>query len=400
MPLLRLAVVFALVTSTVALAADPRPKVVVSDAAKQVHAGSFIFDGHNDLPWELRRLTGGMLDKVDLRKGIPEIHTDIPRLRAGNVGAQFWAAYVPATTMKEGKSLAMTLEQIEIIRAFVKRYPETFEFATSAADVERIRKSGKIASLIGVEGGHSIENSIDNLRRLHSLGVRYMTLTHSDTLSWADAATDTPQHQGLNDFGEEVVREMNRLGMLVDLSHVSPETMKDALRVSRAPIIFSHSSARAIANHPRNVPDDVLKLTAKNGGVVMVNFYSGFIHPQSAARRANLFEVQRELRAKHPQDSEYKQARARWEKENPIERGSVHDVVDHIVHIARVAGIEHVGLGSDYDGINSTPEQLDDVSTYPVITQELLNRGFTAEQIHAVMSGNVMRVLRAVETAR
>lgn len=397
MPILRIAAVLAACCSSLALAADPRPKVVVTDAAKQVHASGYVFDGHNDLPWELRRLTGGKLDKVDLVKGIPEIHTDIPRLRAGNVGAQFWAAYVPATTMKEGKSLAMTIEQIEIIRAFVKQYPETFEFTTSASDVERIRKSGKIASLIGVEGGHSIENSIDNLRRLHALGARYMTLTHSDTLSWADAATDTAQHQGLTEFGEEVVREMNRLGMLVDLSHVSPETMKDALRVSTAPIIFSHSSARAIANHPRNVPDDVLKLTAKNGGVVMVNFYSGFIHPKSAERRARMFEVQRELRAKYPNETDYKQARARWDKENPIERGSVHDVVDHIVHIAKIAGFEHVGLGSDYDGINSTPEQLEDVSTYPVITQELLNRGFTAEQIHAVMSGNVMRVLKAVE---
>lgn len=397
MSLRRLVAVFALGCSTLALGADARPKVVVSDAAKQVHAGSFVFDGHNDLPWELRRLTGGNLDKVDLRKGIPEIHTDIPRLRAGQVGAQFWAAYVPTTTIKEGKSLSMTIEQIEIIHAFVKRYPETFEFAKSATDVERIRKSGKIASLIGVEGGHSIENSIDNLRRLHAFGAKYMTLTHSDTLSWADAATDAPQHQGLTEFGEEVVREMNRLGMIVDLSHVSPETMKDALRVSSAPIFFSHSSARAIANHPRNVPDEVLNLTAKNGGVVMVNFYSGFVHPQSAARRANLFEVQRELRTKYPKDADYKQARARWEAENPIERGSVHDVVDHIVHIAKVAGVEHVGLGSDYDGINSTPLQLEDVATYPIITQELLNRGFTVEQIHGVMSGNVMRVLKAID---
>jgi len=383
-----------------AFAADARPKVIVTDAARRVHAASFVFDGHNDLPWELRRLTSGKLEKVDLLKGIPQIHTDIPRLRAGNVGAQFWAAYVPATTMKDRKALSMTLEQIEIIKAFVKRYPETFEFATTTTDIERIRKAGKIASLIGVEGGHSIEDSLDNLRRLHALGVRYMTLTHSDTLSWADAATDAAQHQGLTEFGEEVVREMNRLGMLVDLSHVSPETMKDALRVSRAPIIFSHSSARAVANHPRNVPDDVLKLTAKNGGVVMVNFYSGFIHPESAARRANLFEKQRELRLKYPQESDFKQAKARWEKENPIERGSVHDVVDHIAHIVQVAGIEHVGLGSDYDGINSTPLQLEDVSTYPVITQEMLNRGFTADQIHAVMSGNILRVIQAVEAVK
>lgn len=393
------ATVIATFIAMFANAAEPRPPVVVTDTARQVHAASFVFDGHNDLPWELRRLTNGKLDSVDLLKGIPTIHTDIPRLRMGNVGAQFWAAYVPATTMKEGKALSMTLEQIDIIKAFVKRYPETFEFATSASDVDRIRKSGKIASLIGVEGGHSIEDSIDNLRRLHMLGVRYMTLTHSDTLKWADAATDAPQHQGLTEFGEDVVREMNRLGMLVDLSHVSPETMRDALRISKAPIIFSHSSARAVANHPRNVPDDILKLTAQNGGVVMVNFYSGFVHPESAARRANMFEKQRELRDKYPNEADYKLARKRWETDNPIERGSVHDIVDHIVHISKVAGIKHVGLGSDFDGINSTPQQLDDVCTYPVITQELLNRGFTAEQIHLVMSGNILRVMRAAETA-
>ena len=232
-----------------AISAEPRPPVVVTKTARQIHAASFVFDGHNDLPWELRRLSNGKLESVDLLKGIPAIHTDIPRLRVGNVGAQFWAAYVPATTMKDGKALSMTLEQIDLIKAFVSRYPDTFELATSASDVDRIRKSGKIASLIGVEGGHSIEDSIDNLRRLHMLGARYMTLTHSDTLKWADAATDAPQHQGLTEFGEEVVREMNRLGMLVDLSHVSPETMRDALRISRAPIILDRKSTRLNSSH-------------------------------------------------------------------------------------------------------------------------------------------------------
>lgn len=281
----------------------------------------------------------------------------------------------------------------------MKCYPDTFEFALTAGDVERIQRSGKIASLIGVEGGHAIEDSIDNLRRLHQLGAKYMTLTYSDTLAWSDAATDEPQHEGLTQFGEEVVREMNRLGMLVDLSHVSPDTMRDALRISSAPIVFSHSSARAVADHPRNVPDDVLKLTAKNGGVVMVNFFPAFVHAASAARLANWSTVQRELKAKFPNDADYRKAKQQWEAERPIERGSVHDVVDHIDHIVKVAGIEHVGLGSDFDGIPMVPRQLEDVSTYPVITQELLNRGYSVENIHRIMSGNILRVMRGAEAA-
>ncbi len=386
-------------TLAIPLWAADRPEVVVTEKALQVHRASFVFDCHNDLPWELREKTGGKLDSVDLLKGLPKLHTDIPRLRAGNVGAQFWAAYVPASTMRDRKALAMTLEQIEIIKAIVKRYPDTFEFALTAGDVDRIRKSGKIASLIGVEGGHAIEDSIDNLRRLHQLGAKYMTLTHSDTLAWADSATDEPQHNGLTAFGEEVVREMNRLGMLVDLSHVSPDTMRDALRISSAPIVFSHSSARAVADHPRNVPDDVLKLTAKNGGVVMVNFFPMFVHAASAARRANWPTVQREFKAKFPKEADYRKVKQQWEAERPIERGSVHDVVDHIDHIVKVAGIEHVGLGSDFDGISMVPRQLEDVSTYPVITQELLNRGYSAENIHRIMSGNILRVMRAAEAA-
>jgi membrane dipeptidase len=224
-----------------------------------------------------------------------------------------------------------------------------------------------------------------------------MTLTHSDTLAWADAATDDAKHGGLTPFGEEVVREMNRLGMLVDLSHVSAETMIDTLRVTQAPVIFSHSSARAVADHPRNVPDDVLKLVQANGGVVMVNFYSGFVHPASAKRRANMFEVSRGLRAKFPNEADYKAARKKWEAANPIERGTVHDVVDHIDHIVKIAGIDHVGLGSDFDGIPKSPTQLDDVASYPVITQELLNRGYTADQIHRILSGNILRVMRGAE---
>ncbi|MEO8498029.1 MAG: dipeptidase [Planctomycetota bacterium] len=356
-----------------------------------------MFDGHNDLPWALRTKASSSFAKLDIAQSQPELNTDIARLRKGNVGAQFWSVYVPADTAKRGNALLQTLEQIELVHAMIERYPETFEFARTVDDIERIQAVGKIASLIGVEGGHAIENSLETLRRLHQLGAAYMTLTHSDTLDWADAATDDPKHGGLSAFGEEVVREMNRLGMLVDLSHVSPETMKDALRVSQAPIIFSHSSARAVADHARNVPDDVLRLTAQNGGVVMVNFFSGFVQPESARMMAKMFDANRELRAKFPDDAEFEKEKARWRARNPILPGTIHDVVDHIDHIVRVAGIDHVGIGSDFDGVSSLPKQLEDVSTYPLITQALLTRGYTAAEIHKIMSGNILRVMREAE---
>ena len=376
---------------------EARRPVVVTDEARQIHAASYVFDGHNDLPWTLRTEAGSSFDKADIAGPVPRFHTDLPRLRQGGVGAVYWSVYVPAETSQRGLALLQTLEQIQLVKTMVERYPRDFALALTADDVVAARQRGQIASLIGVEGGHCIENSLENLRRLYALGARYMTLTHSDTLAWADAATDAPQHHGLTAFGEEVVREMNRLGMLVDLSHVSPETLRHAVRITRAPVIFSHSSARAVADHPRNVPDDVLRLTAANGGVVMVNFFSGFIHPESARRRANMFQVNRELREKYPTEQAFKAAKRRWEAEHPIEPGSVHDVVDHIEHIIRVAGIDHVGLGSDYDGITLTPRQLEDVSTFPVITQELLNRGYRADQIQQILSGNALRVLRQAQ---
>jgi membrane dipeptidase len=374
-----------------------RLKVVLTDEALRVHRESFVFDGHNDLPWEMRTKVGGSFDNRDIAKPQPAMHTDIPRLKQGGVGAQFWSVYVPAEAAKTGKALQQTLEQIELVKAMIARYPNVFEQARTVANIERIRKEGKIASLIGVEGGHCIEDSLENLRRLHALGAGYMTLTHSDTLAWADSATDQGQHQGLSPFGEEVVREMNRLGMLVDLSHVSDETMKDALRISQAPIIFSHSSARAVAKHPRNVPDDVLALVKQNGGVVMVNFFPGFVVPESAQIMSQMFDKSRELRAKFPAEVDYQRERKRWETLHPYPAGSIHDVVDHIDHLVKVAGIDHVGLGSDFDGITKVPAQLEDVSTYPFITQELLNRGYTPEQIHKIMSGNILRVMRRAE---
>ncbi|HUE70473.1 MAG TPA: dipeptidase [Pirellulaceae bacterium] len=385
----------------VALADEPakpaRPKVVLTDEAKKVHFASFVFDGHNDLPWEMRTRHDSSFDKTDIAIPQPSVHTDIPRLKQGNVGAQFWSVYVPSETGKRGVALQQTLEQIDLVYAMIKRYPETFELARTVADIERIRAGGKIASLIGVEGGHSIEDSIASLRKLRELGAAYMTLTHSDTLAWADSATDAGKHGGLSPFGEEVVREMNRLGMLVDLSHVSDETMKDAIAISKAPVIYSHSSARAIADHPRNVPDDVLKLVKQNGGIVMVNFYSGFVVPEGAQRMRQMFDVMRELRQKYKTEAEVTRERRRWEERNPYPAGTIHDVVDHIDHIVKTIGIDHVGLGSDYDGITKVPAQLEDVSTYPLITQELLNRGYKPEDIHKIMSGSILRVMKKAE---
>ncbi|HTU21147.1 MAG TPA: dipeptidase [Gemmataceae bacterium] len=371
----------------------------LTEEALRIHRQALLIDGHNDLPWQFRENKDLSFRKIDLRRSQKTLglHTDIPRLIQGGVGAQFWSAYVPADTAKKGTAVRMTLEQIDVIKRMVAAYPDTFEMAYTADDIVRIRKKGKIASLIGVEGGHSIDNSLGVLRMLYALGVRYMTLTHSETLDWADSATDEPRHHGLTAFGEQVVREMNRLGMLVDISHVSAETMRHALRVTRAPVIASHSSAYALAEHPRNVPDDVLKMLKKKDGVVMVNFYSGFIVPEAARLRRDMFEISRELQKKYPDEREFRAALEQWRKEHPIPTGSVHTVVDHIEHIIKVAGVEHVGLGSDFDGINSTPKQLEDVSCYPYITQELLNRGYRKEDILKILGGNVLRVLRRAE---
>ncbi len=374
-----------------------RGPVVLTDEARRIHREAIVIDGHNDLPYQFRSHHDLSFNTIDIARPQKQLHTDIPRLRQGGVGAQFWSAYVPAETRKKGIAIRETLEQIDVIHQMVAAHPDVFEMAYSADDIERIHARGKIASLIGVEGGHSIDNSLGVLRMYYRLGVRYMTLTHSDTLDWADSATDKPLHHGLTAFGEQVVREMNRLGMLVDISHVSAETMRHALRVSRAPVIASHSSAYALAPHPRNVPDDVLRLVAKNGGVVMVNFYPGFLTPEGARASQDMFQVARDLQAKYPDEKDLRQALRQWAKEHALPPASVHTVVDHIEHIIRVAGIDHVGLGSDYDGIGSVPKQLEDVSCYPYITQELLNRGYTREQILQVLGRNLLRAFRQAE---
>lgn len=395
------ALLFLTGAASAALAQEPqqqiRPAIVLSEEARQLHRQLLVIDGHNDLPWEMRNRAARSFDTLDISQPQQAIQTDIPRLRNGGVGAQFWSAYVPGETLKQGNALAQTLEQIEIIHSMIERYPETFELALRADDIVRIHRDGKIASLIGVEGGHSIENSLGVLRQLYHLGARYMTLTHNVTLDWADAANDQVRHGGLTPFGEDVVREMNRLGMLVDLSHVSPDTMRHALRVTTAPVIFSHSSARGIADHPRNVPDAILPLVAQNGGVVMVNFFSNFIVPAAVQRDTAASRREAELMQQLGDEQAVAAAMRRWKRENPAPRGSIHDVLDHIDHLVRIAGVDHVGLGSDFDGVPLVPEQLDDVSSYPLITQGLLDRGYDEESIRKIMGDNLLRAMREAE---
>ena len=345
------------------------------ERARALHKQVPLIDGHNDYPWAVREKAGKDLDKLEINKPQPEIHTDIARLKAGGVGGQFWSVYVPADLQGQG-AVTATLEQIDIVHGMIRKYPETFELALTADDVERIFKKGKIASLIGMEGGHSIDGSLGALRMFHRLGARYMTITHSKNVPWADSATDEAKLGGLSPFGEEVVREMNRLGMLVDLSHVSPDTMADAIAVSRAPVIFSHSSARAINDVPRNVPDNVLQMLPKNGGVVMVTFVPGFLSKEVAA---------------------WGRRPAEETKDKVGPRASIKDVADHIDHIKKVAGIDHIGLGGDFDGITSVPEGLEDVSKYPALTAELLRRGYKDDEIKKILGLNILRVMRAAE---
>jgi membrane dipeptidase len=375
-----------------------RKTIVVSELARRIHRTAPVVDGHNDLPWALRQ-AGGSLTQTDISHSQPKLHTDIPRLRSGGVGAQFWSVYVPTSTMRQSSALSTTLEQIELVKRIVNHYPDVFELALNTQDIDRIRAQGKIASMIGVEGGHSIENSLAVLRQLYTQGARYMTLTHSTSLDWADSCSDESKCGGLSPFGEEVVREMNRLGMLVDISHVSADCMRHTLRVAKAPVIFSHSSARAIAGHPRNVPDDVLRTTKENGGVVMINFFNDFIHPEDAKRSAQRAARRRELESQFPGDSEKSDVELKkWELTHPRSQlCTVDHVLDHIDHVIAVAGIDHVGIGSDFDGVPALPKQLDDVSSYPVITQGMLDRGYDEAEVRKVMGENVMRAFRQAE---
>jgi membrane dipeptidase len=366
--------------------------------AKALHAQSLLIDGHNDYPWALREKDPSRnLDTLDIRKPQPSIMTDIPRLKAGGVGGQFWSVYTPVE-MQGQTAVTATLEQIDIVHRMIRKYPETFELALTADDVERIHKSGRIASMIGMEGGHSIDNSLADLRMFYRLGARYMTLTHTANTPWADSANGPAEHHGLTVFGEEVVKEMNWLGMLVDLSHVSPETMAAALRVTQAPVIFSHSDARALNDHIRNVPDDILQQLPKNGGVICVTFVPGFVSPKVNDWNKQQTAEEDRLKAARPNDQAgVKAGVAAWTAAHPVPQASIAEVADHIDHIRKVAGIDHIGIGSDFDGITQTIPGLDDVSKYPALTAELLKRGYSDSDIKKILGENVLRVMHDAE---
>ena len=366
------------------------------ERARDLLSRSPVLDGHNDLPWTLRDMVQSDLDRIDLAAGIPGAHTDLPRLRAGGVGAQFWSVFVPSS-LQGDSAVSATLEQIDLTRRLAGRYPGAMELALTADDVERAMAAGKIASLLGAEGGHSIASSLGVLRALYALGVRYMTLTHNDNVPWADSATDEPAAGGLTEFGRKVVAEMQRLGMLVDLSHTAPATMRDALRVARGPVIFSHSSARAICDHERNVPDDVLQALAANGGVCMVTFVPAFVSAQCRQWERELADEMRE-RGLDPKDhSERIRAAAERAGRHPRPNATVAQVADHVEHVRAVAGVRHVGLGGDFDGTDQVPDGLSDVAGYPLLFAELLGRGWTEADCALLASGNILRVLREAE---
>jgi len=374
-----------------------------------------VIDGHNDLPWEIRDRYQSDFSKIDLSKDtlhltlpadVPAdsapLMTDIPRIKTGHLGGQFWSVWIPVTVTGTA-AVQMTMEQIDLVKRMAQQYPDNFAMAYTADDVERDFKAGKVASLIGIEGGHQIGNSLAALRQLYDLGARYMTLTHSSNTDWADSATDNPKHHGLSPFGKTVVHEMNRVGMLVDLSHVSAETMRAALAVTQAPVMFSHSGARAIVDHPRDVPDDVLKLVAQNHGVVMVNFYPGYVSQANASWDAD--EAAEQSRFNAPpfaglylgQPERAKAAMDLWLKAHPMPKVTISMVADHIEHIRNIAGVDSVGIGSDFDGIPGGPDGLDGVDKYPKLFEELARRGWSDKDLAKLADGNILRVLRAAE---
>jgi membrane dipeptidase len=350
-----------------------------------------VIDGHNDLPIAFYELCGYDLDAHDLRGPVPQLHTDLPRLRQGHVGAQFWSLWVP----QDEHAVRRTLEQLDFVHRLVERFPADLQLADSADDVEAAIKAGRIASLMGMEGGHSIGESLGVLRAMRALGVRYMTLTHNHNVPWADSATDEPVLGGLNDFGEDVVREMNRIGMLVDLSHVSADTMRDALRVTSTPVIFSHSSARAVCDVPRNAPDDVLETLARNEGVCMVTFVPYFVSQAYVDWVAGAREAVPELNPLKPED----QAKLADVYDVPKPRVTLEDVVEHVDHVRGIAGVDHIGIGGDYDGCPEFPDELADVASYPVLFQALADRGWNRTELAKLAGGNILRVLRAADEA-
>ncbi|MFI9492807.1 dipeptidase [Streptomyces halstedii] len=368
------------------------------DRARLLLADHPVVDGHNDLPWALREQVGYDLDARDIAVDqSAALHTDIPRLRAGGVGAQFWSVYV-ATELAGDDAVSATLEQIDVVAELLARHPADLRRALTADDMERARAEGRIASLMGAEGGHSINNSLGTLRALYTLGVRYMTLTHNDNTDWADSATDAPGVGGLSEFGREVVREMNRVGMLVDLSHVAATTMRDALATSVAPVIFSHSSARAVCDHPRNIPDDVLRMLAANGGVAMATFVPKFVLPEAVEWTLAADRNMREHGLHHLDTTPAAmRVHADFEAAHPRPVATVATIADHLGHLREMAGIDHIGIGGDYDGTAFLPAGLEDVSGYPNLIAELLSRGWSDADLAKLTWQNAVRVLRDAE---
>jgi membrane dipeptidase len=387
-----------IIAAIAAFVATPIHADPALEHAKQVLDRSILFDGHNDLPWAIReyKAAPGDVNAYDLRRRAPGTgETDIPRLREGKVGAVFWSVYTPPEAA--GGYAKTQLEQIDIARRVIARYPDTFTLASTAADIRAAKKAGRIGSMLGLEGGHAIEDSLGALRAFYDLGVRYMTLTHNAHTSWADSAMqDPPQHNGLNAFGEQVVREMNRLGMLIDLSHTSPDTMREAIRVSEAPVIFSHSASREVCEIPRNVPDDVLAMLPKNGGVIMVTFVSGFV--SQAAADVTLPMIREYLaRAKGKTPEERTAIYDELKAKVKMPKVTVAAVADHIDHIRKVAGVDYIGIGSDFDGNTNWPEGLSDVSMFPNLFAELVRRGWKDEDLEKIAGGNVLRALEQAE---
>ena len=386
--------------------------VALTARVDRVLAKTPLIDGHNDLPWEIRDRFGSV-DGVDLSKDTSNLPlkneddaplmTDIPRLRAGHVGGQFWSVWI-SPSVTGPAAVKMTLEQIDIVKSMAARWPKDFEMAYTADDVVRAHKAGRVASLIGIEGGHQIDNSLPMVRQMYAAGARYMTLTHALNNDWADSATDTPKHHGLTAFGKAVVKEMNRTGMLVDLAHVSPETMKAALEVSQAPVMFSHSGARALDDHPRDVPDDVLMMVAKNRGIVMVNFAPQYVSEERAKWESD--RAAEKTRYSAPPFAGYyigqperaKRALADWDSKHPRPVVTIAMVADHIEHIRKVCGVDCTGIGSDFDGIPTTPQGLDGVDKFPLLLVELARRGWTDDELAKVAGGNILRVMREAET--
>jgi membrane dipeptidase len=378
-----------------------QPASELIEKAKSILREVPLIDGHNDMPYQFYKRVANHLEKIDLRDTTaltPKMHTDLTRLRQGALGGQFWSVYVEQKDFPGDAAVTATFNQIDMMRRIVARYPESLELASTADDIVRIHRQGKVASMAGVEGGHSIGNSLGVLRQFYTLGTRYMTLTHSNRNDWADSATDEAKHGGLTRFGEEVVREMNRLGMLVDLSHVAPDTMRDALNVTEAPVIFSHSATLALVDHPRNVPDEVLAMLPKNGGVVMVTFVPSFVNQKVRNFYADRKAVEERLKYIHSGDP----ARATrefeaWKAANPQPPATLADVADHIDHVRKIAGIDHIGIGSDFDGIETAPQGLDGVEDYPLLLAELLRRGYSADDLRKIAGLNVLRVMRQAE---